>query len=101
MSLRPQLCIQETQLDQLSLLDLIRMSHHLIHIPINAQIPAPGKLSPRRIQPKQKPARKRLCILRKRREGVDDLAPIIGSHDARMDGEDADVRILWIAFCFV
>ena len=98
MSLRSQLCIQETQLVQLPLPDLIRMSLHLVHIPINTQIPAPGKFSLRRIQPEQKTARKRLCILRKRREGVDDLAPIIGGHDAGMDGEDADVRVLWIAF---
>ena len=103
MPLGPQLRIQETQLIQLPLPNLILMSHHLIHIPINTQIPAPGELRPGRIQPERKPARKRLRILRKRREGVDDLAPVLGGHEAGMDGEDAEVGILWIGtiFCLV
>ena len=74
------------------------MSFHLVDVPIDTQIPAPGEVSLGRIQPERKASRKCLFILRKRREGVDDHAPIIGSHDAGMDGEDADVRILWLAF---
>ena len=70
------------------------MSFHLVDIPIHTQIPAPEEVSFGRIQPEQKAARKCLCILRKWREGVDDRASIIGSHDAGMDGEDTEARIL-------
>ena len=101
MSLGAQLCVQETQLVQLAFLDLIRMSFQLVDIPIDAQKPTLDEVRLGRIQPEGKAARKRLCILRKRRESVDDHAPIFGSHDAGMDGEDTDVRILWTAFVLV
>ena len=81
---------------QLAFLDLIRMSFHLLDIPVDTQIAAPGEVRPGRIEPEQKAARECLFILRKRREGVDDRAPIVGSHDAGMDGEDTDVGIFWM-----
>ena len=70
------------------------MGFHFIHVPIDAQIPTIQEFSLGRIQPKRQAAREGLCILCKRREDVDDLATVISSNDAGMDGEDADVGVL-------
>lgn len=93
MSLGTQLRIQEAQLVQLAFLDLICVGFHLFHVPVDAQKPTLEEISLWSIQPKRNAARECLCILRKRREGVNDRATIISSNDAGMDGEGADVGV--------
>ncbi len=95
MSLRTQLRIQKPQPIQLTLLNLILMSFHLAHIPINAQKPTLEELSRGCIQPKRDTARERLRILCKRRKGVHDCATIVSGNDAGMEGEDAEIGVLW------
>lgn len=77
----------------------MRVSFHLVDIPIDTQIAAFQKVGPGRIEPEREAARKCLFILGEWREGIDDRAAIVSSDDAGMDGEDTDVRILCIAFC--
>lgn len=78
---------------QLPLLNLLRMRLHLLHIPANAQIPAPQEISPGRIEVKRDTTHKCLFVLCEGREGVDDRATVVGCNDAGMDGEDADVGV--------
>ena len=88
-----QLRIQEAQPVQLAFLDLTRVGFHLLHVPVDAQIAALKEISLGGIQPKRNAARERLLIFGKRREYVHDDATIVGSDDAGMDGEGADVGV--------
>lgn len=90
-SLRTQLCIQETKLIQFALLDFIGMGLHFIHVPVDTQVSTFEEVRLGRGQPKRNTPRERLLILREWREHVDDRAAIVSRHQAGMDGEEADV----------
>lgn len=79
---------------QFAFFDLIRMSFHLVHVPIDTQIPTVEEASLGCIQPKRHTARERLLILPKRSKCVEDFATILRSNDAGVDGKDAEIRVL-------
>jgi len=71
------------------------MRFHLIDIPIDAQKASSKEVSLWCGKPKKYTACKRLRVLCKGREGVNNHAPIRGLDNAGMKGENTKLGILW------